>query len=110
MKNEEQSNKIEYDFNNILKVFTSFTTEYYKLIILNTITINSLNFIIKKLGSIRQHTTSILAAFEEMKSSNVSISNNIRKINDEMEKINKVNQDIGEQFEKRNEDIQKISN
>lgn len=110
--NNHDDNNVEnynYDFQKVLKLFKPFSMEFNKSIVLNTITSSSLKFILNQILATQNFTNSILAAFEEMRSTNNSISSNIQNITSEMKTIVNSNDELNNTLNKRNEEFQKIS-
>lgn len=106
---EEKNRDYNNEFIKILKVFRTFSIEFNKSLVLNTITTSSLNFIYNQILNTQNFTNSILAAFEEMRSTNNSISNNIKNISSEMKSIVDSNNSLNDILIKRNEEFKKIS-
>lgn len=89
----------------IAKLFSG----YNKSILFNSITLKSLNIIIKNIVKIKDNMETVVTAFEEIRSTSQSTSQNSRSIDNRMNKIVKENLALSDSVTKRTTEIEAAS-
>lgn len=92
-------------FENYSGALSKFVVGYNKSVVLNTITLNTMDIADSRIQHVQDSLGDVVATFEEIQATSQNTSSNTDNINEQMEKIVEKNTSVGEELNSRIDEI-----